>query len=100
MESLRQADREAAMNNYYPVQADHQEFIPVSELNEDYMSLLRQLRQRISCPRAGDNLETVVSLIQKTGCFDIVDDNFTFDLCLLDKRTIKKITKCLGIHVK
>ena len=82
----------------YPVQLDHQEFIPVSEFSPDYVNLLQKVQDRISNPREDDNLEVIVELIQKTGCFALDNDSFQFDLCLLDKRTVKKITKHLGIN--
>ena len=81
----------------YPVQEEHTEYIPVSEFTPDYVSLLQKVQERISNPRKEDNLEVVVSLIQKTGCFAMEKDSFQFDLCLLDKRTVKKITKLLNI---
>jgi len=58
------------------------------------------LQERISNPREEDNLEGVVRLIQENGCYSVDMENLNFDLCLLDKRTVKKITKFLGIHVK
>lgn len=57
-------------------------------------------QERIANPRKGDNLEGVVQLIQQTGCFAVDSESVNFDLCLLDKRTVKKITKFLGINVK
>ena len=59
-------------------------------------------QERIANPRKEDNLKGVVQLIQQTGCYavDSDSDHLNFDLCLLDKRTVKKITKYLGINVK
>ena len=45
-------------------------------------------------------LESIVKLIQKTECYALDSDCVKFDLCLLDKRTVIKITKELGISVK
>lgn len=86
----------------YPVQGEvnHDKFMPVSEFTPDYVSLLQKLQDRISNPREGDNLESIVKLVQKTECYAIDSDSVKFDLCLLDKRTVIKITKELGISVK
>jgi len=71
--------------------------MPVSELSPDYVSLLQKVQDRISNPRQDDNLEGIVKLVQQTNCFALDDNSFKFDLCLLDKRTVIKITKELGI---
>ena len=42
----------------------------------------------------------IVKLVQKTECYDMDSNSFKFDLCLLDKRTVTKISKELGISVK
>lgn len=84
----------------YPVQQGHQDFIPVSEFTPEYVTLLQKVQERISNPRPGDNLESIVKLVQHTNCFALDSESFNFDLCLLDKRTVKKITKELGISVK
>lgn len=56
-------------------------------------------QERIANPRKEDNLQGVAQLIRQTGCYAVDSDSINFDLCLLDKRTVKKITKCLGINV-
>merc|ERR1719376_1113950 len=85
--------------NYFPVQTDHNEYIKATEFSKEYVALLQDVQDRISNPQEGDNIQTVVGLIQKTGCFHIVNGSFTFDLCLLDKKTVKKIVKILGIPI-
>ena len=84
----------------YPVQSDHQEFIPVNEFTPEYVNLLQKVQDRIANPRQDDNLESIVKLVQQTNCFAVDDDSIQFDLCLLDKRTVNKISKELGISVK
>jgi hypothetical protein len=78
----------------------HQKVMPISEFTPDYVNLLRKVQERISNPRKDDNLEGIVKLVQKTKRYDIRNDSVKFDLCLLDKRTVGKITKELGISVK
>ena len=122
--------------NYYPVQADHKEFIPIGEFkNVDYVNLLLSIevslfpiyhfgaiqksrlkifvcknvlliikyifrsnilsQARMANPQPGDNIDEVVELIQQTGCWDVQNNEFVFDLGLIEKKTIKKITKVL-----
>lgn len=81
----------------YPVQQGHREFIPISEFTPEYVALLQKVQDRISNPRHDDNLEGIVKLVQQTNCFALDNDSFKFDLCLLDKRTVIKITQKLGI---
>ena len=78
----------------------HQKVVPISEFTPDYVNLLRKVQERISNPRKDDNLEGIVKLVQKTKRYAIKSDSVKFDLCLLDKLTIAKITKELGIPVK
>ena len=86
----------------YPVQGEvnDSKFPPVSEFTPDYVELLQKVQERICNPRENDNLESIVKLVQKTECYAIDSDSVKFDLCLLDKRTVIKITKELGISVK
>lgn len=84
----------------YPVQSEHNPFPPLSDFSVEYLDVLQQVQDRIANPRKEDNVEGVVRLIQKTGCFDVDGGNVRFDLCLLDKKTVKKITRCLKIDVK
>ena len=84
----------------YPVQSDHQDFIPVNEFTPEYVNLLQKVQDRIANPRQDDNLESIFKLVQQTNCFAVDNDSIHFDLCLLDKQTISKISKELGISVK
>ena len=84
----------------YPVQSDHQDFIPVNEFTPEYVNLLQKVQDRIANPRPDDNLESIFKLVQQTNCFAVDNDSIHFDLCLLDKQTISKISKELGISVK
>ena len=86
----------------FPIQGEvnHQKFMPVSEFTPDYVKLLQAVQNRIENPQENDNLESIVKLVQKTECYALDSDCVKFDLCLLDKRTVIKITKELGISVK
>ena len=84
----------------YPVQSDHQDFIPVNEFTPEYVNLLQKVQDRIANPRPDDNLESIFKLVQQTNCYAVDKDSIQFDLCLLDKQTVNKITKVLGISVK
>ena len=39
----------------------------------------------------------IAELIQETGCWDVQNDEFIFDLGLIEKATIKKIVKSLNL---
>ena len=52
---------------------------------------------RISNPQPGDNLVEIAELIQETGCYDVKNEEFIFDLGLIEKPTIKKIAKVLKL---
>ena len=54
-------------------------------------------QDRISNPQKGDKIDECVQIIMKTGCFSIANGAFTFDLCLLDKKTVKKMVDILKI---
>ena len=61
--------------------------------------LFYSAQERISNPAEGDDLASVIAVIQKTGCFAINSNSFDFDLCLLDRNTVLKIQRCLDIKV-
>ena len=90
-------EEEEESQESYPVQDNHQDFIPVNEFTPEYVNLLQKVQDRIANPRQDDNLESIVKLVQQTNCFAVDNDSIQFDLCLLDKRTVNKITKELGI---
>ena len=100
MEHNSEEEEESIQEENYPVQSDHHEFIPVNEFTPEYVTLLQKVQDRIANPRQDDNLESIVKLVQQTNCFAVDNDSIQFDLCLLDKRTVTKITKELGISVK
>ena len=81
----------------YPVQPVHDDYIPIKKLKPKYVAILQKVQDRISNPQKGDRINECVSIIQKTGCFSIVNGSFTFDLCLLDKLVVKQIVEILDI---
>ena len=56
------------------------------------------LQARISKPEPGDKIEEVVELINKTGCWVIQNNEFVFDLGLIEKKNIEKVMKVLKIN--
>lgn len=48
-------------------------------------------------PEPEDNLAEIAELIQETGCWDVKNDEFIFDLGLMEKDTIKKMGQKLRL---
>ncbi|XP_072167152.1 uncharacterized protein [Diadema setosum] len=59
--------------------------------NIDYLYELVELHKRLMKLTDRDKLQQVVDLIGETGSFKVTDKTFDFDLCSLDKTTIKKL---------
>ena len=85
-------------NQKYPVQPNHQDFIPAEEFSPEYVKLLEKVQERITNPRNDDDLESIVKLVKQTNCYAKGKSSFDFDLCLLDKQTVYTICKELGIR--
>ena len=62
---------EVATVDEYPVQPDHDPFLPVTAFTPEYISLLKKMQDRISNPRKEENFEGVVKQIQKTCLLDV-----------------------------
>jgi YEATS domain-containing protein 1/3 len=43
-------------------------------------------------------LQKVVDVIETTGLYTVAEKTFEFDLCRLDKKTLQKLQKCLGLR--
>ena len=84
-----------------PVQPDHQEYPALTDYTPDYMELLQQIQNRIADYASIEptKLDAVITLIQETGCYATESGSFDFDLCLLDRQTVKKIQRYLDIRV-
>lgn len=58
---------------------------------EDYMNILRDLQQKIMSLQDNNELQKVVQLIAETGRFEVSARTFDFDLCLLDRSTVRQL---------
>lgn len=59
--------------------------------SEDYMNVLRELQHKIMSLQDNAELQKVVQLIAETGRFEVSARTFDFDLCLLERSTIKQL---------
>ncbi|XP_018323242.1 protein ENL [Agrilus planipennis] len=67
------------------------------ENREAYMNRLKDLQQRIMTLEDNDELQKVVELIAKTGKYEVSARTFDFDLCLLERSTIRKLQEFFDI---
>lgn len=64
---------------------------PAQTNNMDYLYELVDLHKRLMALKDREKLQKVVDLIGETGDFKITDKTFDFDLCSLDKPTVRKL---------
>ena len=57
---------------------------------------LCDLYEQIMNCEDSDNLQKVVDIIENTGLYKVSEKTFEFDLCYLEKATLRKIQKCLA----
>lgn len=76
-----------------------QDYPDLEIFTPEYLNLLQAIQNRFNSPLAQDKMENLMRLIQQTGCFAVNSDSFDFDLCLLDKQTVKKIQRVLDIQI-
>nr|CAD7398644.1 unnamed protein product [Timema poppensis] len=57
----------------------------------DYVSELMDLQQKIMTLEDNAELQRVVQVIAETGQYEITKKTFDFDLCTLDRRTVKRL---------
>lgn len=55
------------------------------------MDMLRDLQHKIMSLKDNADLQKVVQLIAETGQYEVSANTFDFDLCLLDKSTVKQL---------
>uniref|UniRef100_A0A8C4QUK7 MLLT3 super elongation complex subunit n=1 Tax=Eptatretus burgeri TaxID=7764 RepID=A0A8C4QUK7_EPTBU len=60
-----------------------------------YLDELVELHRRLMCLRERHILQQIVNLIKETGHFQITTTTFDFDLCMLDKTTVRKLQSYL-----
>ena len=64
--------------------------------NNDYLIELVLLHRKLMSLRNRDQIQRIVDLIGDTDHFQISDNSFDFDLCSLDKTTVKKLQDCVA----
>uniref|UniRef100_UPI00358F6E06 protein AF-9-like isoform X2 n=1 Tax=Myxine glutinosa TaxID=7769 RepID=UPI00358F6E06 len=64
-------------------------------LNKAYLDELVELHRRLMSLRERHILQQIVNLIKETGHFQITTTTFDFDLCMLDKTTVRKLQSYL-----
>lgn len=64
---------------------------PATHLTEEYVSQLRELQHKIMTLEDNAELQRVVQVIAETGQYEITKKTFDFDLCALDRSTVKRL---------
>uniref|UniRef100_A0A8C6ZTD7 AF-9 ANC1 homology domain-containing protein n=1 Tax=Nothoprocta perdicaria TaxID=30464 RepID=A0A8C6ZTD7_NOTPE len=65
------------------------------ECDKAYLDELVELHRRLMTLRERHVLQQIVNLIEETGHFHITNTTFDFDLCSLDKTTVRKLQSYL-----
>uniref|UniRef100_A0A8C0IHI9 AF-9 ANC1 homology domain-containing protein n=3 Tax=Strigidae TaxID=30459 RepID=A0A8C0IHI9_BUBBB len=65
------------------------------DCDKAYLDELVELHRRLMTLRERHVLQQVVNLIEETGHFHITNTTFDFDLCSLDKTTVRKLQSYL-----
>ncbi|KAM8898857.1 protein AF-9 isoform 2-T2 [Spinachia spinachia] len=65
------------------------------DCDKAYLDELVELHKRLMTLREGHVLQQIVNLIEETGHFHITNTTFDFDLCSLDRSTVKKLQSYL-----
>lgn len=63
----------------------------VQEDDDKYMNILRELQKKIMGLKDNSDLQRVVQLIAETGRYEVSANTFDFDLCLLDRATVRQL---------
>ncbi|XP_031638089.1 protein AF-9 [Contarinia nasturtii] len=63
---------------------------------KQYIAQLQALQQKILTLKDNDELQQVVEMIAETGCYEITNETFDFDLCALDRNTVQRLQERLG----
>ncbi|XP_051786053.1 protein AF-9 isoform X4 [Erpetoichthys calabaricus] len=67
----------------------------ITKQNQEYLDELVDLHRRLMALRERHILQQIVNLIEETGHFHITNTTFDFDLCSLDKTTVRKLQSYL-----
>ncbi|XP_051799801.1 protein AF-9 isoform X6 [Acanthochromis polyacanthus] len=65
------------------------------DCDKAYLDELVELHKRLMALREGHILQQIVNLIEETGHFHITNTTFDFDLCSLDRSTVRKLQSYL-----
>ena len=65
--------------------------------NEAELDILVELQRRLASTSDARVLRQVVEVIEASGRYHVEDATFDFDLCSLDRATIAKLRRCLGV---
>ncbi|XP_047426131.1 protein AF-9 isoform X2 [Mugil cephalus] len=66
-----------------------------TDCDKAYLDELVELHKRLMTLREGHILQQIVNLIEETGHFHITNTTFDFDLCSLDRSTVRKLQSYL-----
>ncbi|XP_072373034.1 protein AF-9 isoform X1 [Scyliorhinus torazame] len=76
-------------------QSKPEKTIKNGEYDQAYLDELVELHRRLMTLRERHILQQIVNLIEETGHFHITNTTFDFDLCSLDKTTVRKLQSYL-----
>ncbi|XP_062925085.1 protein AF-9 isoform X1 [Mobula hypostoma] len=76
-------------------QSKPEKAIKNAEYDKAYLDELVELHRRLMTLRERHILQQIVNLIEETGHFHITNTTFDFDLCSLDKTTVRKLQSYL-----
>jgi len=65
--------------------------------DDSELDILVELQRRLASTTDGHVLRQVVEVIEASGRYQVEDATFDFDLCSLDRGTINKLRRCLGV---
>ncbi|MEQ2274086.1 Protein AF-9, partial [Xenotaenia resolanae] len=78
-----------------PVKHSKQDKNENTGCDKAYLDELVELHKRLMTLREGHILQQIVNLIEETGHFHITNTTFDFDLCSLDRSTVRKLQSYL-----
>uniref|UniRef100_A0A3B3BFC9 MLLT3 super elongation complex subunit n=1 Tax=Oryzias melastigma TaxID=30732 RepID=A0A3B3BFC9_ORYME len=78
-----------------PIRQNKQDKSRNLDCDKAYLDELVELHKRLMTLREGHILQQIVNLIEETGHFHITNTTFDFDLCSLDRSTVRKLQSYL-----
>ncbi|XP_029310316.1 protein AF-9 isoform X2 [Cottoperca gobio] len=78
-----------------PTKQSKQDKNKIIDCDKAYLDELVELHKRLMTLREGHILQQIVNLIEETGHFHITNTTFDFDLCSLDRSTVRKLQSYL-----